>query len=495
MSKSGDPIIELRGQLLRDIFYRINASEQHFLAEMNSRTDFFATIQVRLFQLYAVVIRLLLSILQTVTMLKTLLGMREEAALRFFKDHVALVVQPVHFWVAGQEVEKRELGWQHTGITGKRRTFLFVFKRCHLYLSQDGQEARVVDLGPMAEAEFRALLNRLQAFATSPTIRHQITAKPFHFQAEGMQRLAIVVALLLVGLVAAIAAVLYGPQLWQMWQGDKAAATESIDPVSPTPGSETGAENRAGAVDDLAFLLTKELKYREMLAADPNNAEARQGLALLAEQYVSLARKAVEEKQLDRAEELVARAEQIAPDLSSIEPVREKIRTLRGELRSDNKTVAAGRWSPAEAASKAQAPPDNKKFGYLVDNEDGTMTDTRAGLIVVKSACLDQDPWEQSVAMVSRIGDGQCGLADESQAGDWRLPSKEELPFLLEWEKSGLFSVARGRSYWSSTLHFGDDALAWYVDLRSGYVDHVNRRQTRHHVWPVRSEGKKAEQE
>jgi hypothetical protein len=452
-----------------------------------------ATILVRAYQFYAVMMRFLLSVLQTVALLKILLGMREEATLRFLKEHVEWSVQPVRFWQAGQEVEKHELSWQHTSITGKRRTFLFFFKRCHLYFAQDAQEAHVLDLGPMAEAEFQELLNRLQAFAASPTIRRQISTKPFHFQAEGMQRLATVVAVLLVGLVVTIAGLLHGAQVWHMWQGDPVAPSESSGPPPPTSESGTDGESKTGAADDLAFLLAKELKYREMLAADPNSAEALQGLALLAEQYISLARKAVDDKQLDRAEELVARAEQLAPDLSSIAAVKEKIRKLRGELQSDT-TVAAGRWSPPAAVSKPQAPLGKAKYGYLVDNEDGTMTDTRAGLIVVKSSCLDQDPWEQSMAMVSRIGDGQCGLADDSQAGDWRLPSKEELPFLLEWEKSGLFSVARGGSYWSGTSHFTDDAMAWYVDLRSGYVDYVAKRQ-RHHVWPVRSEGKSAQQE
>ncbi len=487
-SKSGDPIIELRGHLLQNIFHRITLTEQNFLAQMSSRTDFNAMVQVRLMQGVASLVRLLLSILQTLSLVKTLFGVRDEATLRFFKDHVELNVQPIRFWVAGQNGEQSELSWQHTGIHGKRRTFLFVFKRCHLYLTQEDEEARVVDLGPMPEAAFHDLLNRLQAFASSSSIRRQIAANPYRFQAEGMQRLAVAIALLLFSLGTGLLAIAYGPQLLHLFSPEITENKEEQSALSAT-ATETpsGTESKPDIADDLAFLLAKELKYRDILNNDPNNVEAREGLALLAEQYVSLARKAIEERQLARAEELVGRAEQIDPDLSSIPPVKDKIRRLRDELQVDkNKSKETAGRSPT--ASKPQLPVDNKKFSYLVDNGDGTITDTRAGLVVVKTSCLDQDPWEQSVAMVTRLGDGQCGLADDSAPGDWRLPNKEELISLLEWEKSGLFSVARGRSYWSGTTHFGDEALAWYVDVKSGYVDYGAKQQQRHHVWPVRNE-------
>ncbi|WP_193771339.1 DUF1566 domain-containing protein [Candidatus Magnetaquicoccus inordinatus] len=494
MSKSADPIIELHGHLLQNIFHGINQAEHNFLSEMSSRTDFFSTLQVRLYQLFVVIVRFLLSILQTISLLKTLFGIRDDATLRFFKDHVELHIQPMRFWSAAEGVEHVELSWQHTGIQGKRRTFLFLFKRCHLYFSQDKEAARIVDLGPMPEAAFQELLNRLQAFAASATIRRQITANPYRFQAEGMQRLAVAVALVLLSLTTATIAMVYAPQLWNMLHPAKTDTTETVSVTAQTGDSApTAAENSSGLADDLSFLADKETKYREMLKLDPNNAEARQGLALLAEQYVSLARKAVKERQLERAEELAARAEAINPDLASLAAVKEKIRLLREELQPE-KTVAATAWSENKGKSQTAANKEmSNRFSFLVDNGNGTLTDTRAGLIVAKYGCLDQDPWPQSIAMVSRLGDGQCGLADESQPGDWRLPSKEELPRLLEWEKSGLFSVGRGRSYWSETLHFADESMVWYVDVKSGYVDYGAKQQSRHHVWPVRSINKRPE--
>ena len=62
------------------------------------------------------------------------------------------------------------------------------------------------------------------------------------------------------------------------------------------------------------------------------------------------------------------------------------------------------------------------------DNGDGTVTDTRTGLIWLKNANLcDIKPWDDAVAYCSSLASGQAGLTDGSKAGQWRLPSIQEL--------------------------------------------------------------------
>ncbi|MEI6126135.1 MAG: DUF1566 domain-containing protein, partial [Pseudomonadota bacterium] len=65
--------------------------------------------------------------------------------------------------------------------------------------------------------------------------------------------------------------------------------------------------------------------------------------------------------------------------------------------------------------------PDDRRF---VDNNNGTVTDTRTGLIWLKKAnpCYRKD-WADAVAYCSSLKNGGAGLTDGSAAGQWRLPS------------------------------------------------------------------------
>jgi len=70
-------------------------------------------------------------------------------------------------------------------------------------------------------------------------------------------------------------------------------------------------------------------------------------------------------------------------------------------------------------------PPPADRF---VDNGDGTVTDTNTGLVWLKDAyCFGlpgpYDNWNDAMALVAGLSDGQCGLADGSSPGDWRLPT------------------------------------------------------------------------
>ena len=124
------------------------------------------------------------------------------------------------------------------------------------------------------------------------------------------------------------------------------------------------------------------------------------------------------------------------------------------------------------------------------DNGDGTITDHQTNLTIIKNTnCFGKKGWQAARSVVQALADGSCGLTDGSVAGDWQLPNKESLPYLLEWSESGLFSGMQAHFYWSNKVHTKANATSrlwiWVLYLGNGYIgkdDAVNGN----YVWPVR---------
>ncbi|MDM8565139.1 DUF1566 domain-containing protein [Candidatus Halobeggiatoa sp. HSG11] len=134
------------------------------------------------------------------------------------------------------------------------------------------------------------------------------------------------------------------------------------------------------------------------------------------------------------------------------------------------------------------------------DNDDGTVTDNKTGLIWLKNAnYFGKQNWEDAMQSAVNLADGQCELNDGSKSGDWRLPTKNEWETMVDkkynwpalsnaagtdkWKERDIFSDVRSYSYWSSTPYIMDDA--WYVTLNYGNMNNVGKIHTRY-VWPVR---------
>ena len=134
----------------------------------------------------------------------------------------------------------------------------------------------------------------------------------------------------------------------------------------------------------------------------------------------------------------------------------------------------------------------------FTDNNNGTITDNRTGLIWLKDArCLDRTSWEEAMAQVGALASGRCGLDDHSVAGDWRLPSREELESLAEDKRrepalptDHPFIGVQTSNYWSSSVRDNDTLHAWVVYINRGRVNY-NKKTGNYCVWPVRGERKK----
>jgi hypothetical protein len=125
-----------------------------------------------------------------------------------------------------------------------------------------------------------------------------------------------------------------------------------------------------------------------------------------------------------------------------------------------------------------------------VGNGDGTVTDRVTGLTWLKDAsCFGTMVWSQAVAEANAFNSGQCGIADGSAEGDWRLPNSNELRSLVDPGQGNPslpvghpFTASEWHIYWSSSSGGGN---AWDVDMANGYSGHFVK-ESACSVWPVR---------
>lgn len=149
-----------------------------------------------------------------------------------------------------------------------------------------------------------------------------------------------------------------------------------------------------------------------------------------------------------------------------------------------------------------------------VDCGNGTVTDQKSALIWLKDAACTAlgnpggTDWFTAKDNVVVLQDGECGLTDGSQRGDWRLPTYDELwevmqrldgvcvtpPYWLNdagtdcWGTGpSSFTGVESWLYWSNSTYLQIWDWAFYVDLNQGWVTADSKRgYTIIKVWPVR---------
>ncbi|MFB1495015.1 MAG: DUF1566 domain-containing protein [Thiocapsa sp. C3-sup] len=116
----------------------------------------------------------------------------------------------------------------------------------------------------------------------------------------------------------------------------------------------------------------------------------------------------------------------------------------------------------------------------IVDCENGTLTDGVTGLIwLADPSCFSSTSWALGNADAATLGDGACGLTDQSLPGDWRLPTAEE------WRLSRAVVPAEDNAiYWSATTNGADATLAMTAKRDNGII--ARAKSTSYRVWPVR---------
>ena len=134
----------------------------------------------------------------------------------------------------------------------------------------------------------------------------------------------------------------------------------------------------------------------------------------------------------------------------------------------------------------------------FTDNADGTVTDNLTGLIWLKNAnCFGPKYWYDALVDSNSLADGNCGLTDESVAGDWRLPNTKELQSLIDHGQYNpalsssypFTGVQSSETYWTSTSCSYNQNSACVVDLYSGDMSTMGLKGFNYYVWPVRGEG------
>ena len=131
------------------------------------------------------------------------------------------------------------------------------------------------------------------------------------------------------------------------------------------------------------------------------------------------------------------------------------------------------------------------KGRWLIDNGDGTVTDTKTGLMWVKNPHTDlsekfkgEMKWQEAV--------DACKALNFAGHKDWRLSTREELFSLTDDTRYSpainkeAFPDTKSSWYWTITPLAGDPGGAWIVNFNSGNVDYC-RKDGSYYVRPVRS--------
>lgn len=165
-----------------------------------------------------------------------------------------------------------------------------------------------------------------------------------------------------------------------------------------------------------------------------------------------------------------------------------------------------------------------------VDCGNGTVTDNRTGLVWLKNAnCLAAAPgsgavdWRTAMEFAAGLSDKpetstqaahDCGLADHSSPGEWRLPSVEEWEAMIAdavalgcvsasfggpsitgdsgatcWQEGpgNSFTGVANDIYWSASTDVAYPTDALGVTLDQGFVGGAGGKDAyQHYVWPVR---------
>ena len=139
----------------------------------------------------------------------------------------------------------------------------------------------------------------------------------------------------------------------------------------------------------------------------------------------------------------------------------------------------------------------------FTDNNDGTVTDNLTGLIWLQfTRCLGQVDWSNALNGANSLTSGMCGLIDNSQPGDWRIPNARELLSIIDFNNRQpaiamihpFLGLEDGQFHWSSSTTLDNPARAWGVQVAGGNLERRRKDVDSHpitgkphYAWPVKN--------
>lgn len=143
----------------------------------------------------------------------------------------------------------------------------------------------------------------------------------------------------------------------------------------------------------------------------------------------------------------------------------------------------------------------------FTDNDDGTITDNLTGLVWLKKLACDGNISSLSEALEfnMKLQDGDCGLSDGSNPGDWRIPNIKEIQSLFrygsnatmlpdtlggrEWSNADPFVFTKDMTFFDQQLFMTSTIRGnnhYIVSLKDGRVEIVRSGSELFANWPVR---------
>lgn len=131
----------------------------------------------------------------------------------------------------------------------------------------------------------------------------------------------------------------------------------------------------------------------------------------------------------------------------------------------------------------------------FIDKGNGTIYDSVSKLTWLKNAnCFGPQSVANALTKPSTLSSGQCGLTDGSIAGDWRLPTLDELRIFVDsgyrfdsLNVVGFYNILTDRGYYSSTDADPINGNARIVNMNNGTFP-VGGYTGGGGVWPIRPE-------
>ena len=125
----------------------------------------------------------------------------------------------------------------------------------------------------------------------------------------------------------------------------------------------------------------------------------------------------------------------------------------------------------------------------FVDNNDGTVTDNKTGLMWQKTNDGVRRTWQDAI--------DYCKGLDLAGYRDWRCPTMHELTSIVDYElyNPAMDPVFHARSnfYWSATTLAGGSFLAWDLLFGGGVADNDGKTDGGFYVRAVRGGLRKGE--